>query len=186
MVEDISGKKFNLLTVISRYDIVNRGWRYLCRCECGVEKVICGYHIKHGTTKSCGCLKMRNLYRKFGQEHMNYKGHGKITGTIWSRILATAKQRNINVSITIEDAWNLFVKQDGKCNLTNLDLYFAKSYKELKNRANTASLDRIDSSKGYHLDNIQWVHRDINYMKMSLTQERFIELSRLVGKKFPE
>ena len=29
----------------------------------------------------------------------------------------------------------------------------------------TASLDRIDSTKGYVRGNIQWVHKDINWFK---------------------
>ena len=37
-------------------------------------------------------------------------------------------------------------------------------------------LDRIDSSKDYTLDNIQWVHKDINFMKRSLSQEAFLDL----------
>lgn len=47
----------------------------------------------------------------------------------------------------------------------------------------TASLDRIDSTKGYTLDNIQWVHKHINVMKMDLDQEYFIKLCKLVTKK---
>jgi len=44
----------------------------------------------------------------------------------------------------------------------------------------TASLDRIDSSKGYIEGNVQWVHRKINMMKQSYTQEEFIELCQAV------
>lgn len=38
----------------------------------------------------------------------------------------------------------------------------------------TASLDRIDNTKGYTEDNVQWVHKIINKMKSDLTQEDFI------------
>ena len=44
----------------------------------------------------------------------------------------------------------------------------------------TASLDRIDSNKGYVTDNIQWVHKDINYMKSDLDEQQFIHYCRLV------
>lgn len=40
----------------------------------------------------------------------------------------------------------------------------------------TASLDRIDNTKGYLEDNVQFVHKDINRMKWAHSQQYFIEL----------
>ena len=45
----------------------------------------------------------------------------------------------------------------------------------------TASLDRIDSSKGYTKDNVQWVHKDINYIKRDLSDSEFITLCKKVA-----
>ena len=39
-----------------------------------------------------------------------------------------------------------------------------------------ASLDRIDSSKGYLVDNIEWVHKDVNKAKMALSKEDFLQM----------
>jgi hypothetical protein len=61
-----------------------------------------------------------------------------------------------------------------------LPLSFGNKAKDHKNR--TASLDRIDSSKGYTKNNIQWIYKPINSMKRDYTQERFIELCKLVAK----
>lgn len=46
----------------------------------------------------------------------------------------------------------------------------------------TASLDRIDSSRGYEIDNIQWVHKDVNKMKMGLSQNEFIDICKIISK----
>lgn len=46
---------------------------------------------------------------------------------------------------------------------------------------NTASLDRIDNSKGYEEGNIQWVHKDVNFMKRTYSQEYFIKLCTLIS-----
>lgn len=43
-----------------------------------------------------------------------------------------------------------------------------------------ASLDRIDSKKDYTIDNVQWVHKDLNYMKQDFTEEEFINYCKLV------
>ena len=45
----------------------------------------------------------------------------------------------------------------------------------------TASLDRIDSNKGYIKGNVQWVHKDVNTMKMDHTQEEFIKICTMVA-----
>lgn len=45
----------------------------------------------------------------------------------------------------------------------------------------TISLDRIDSTKGYIEGNVQWVHKSVNIMKSTLTQEQFINFCKLVA-----
>lgn len=45
----------------------------------------------------------------------------------------------------------------------------------------TASLDRIDNNMGYVNGNVQWVHKDINFMKQDLTQLEFLNYCRLIA-----
>lgn len=45
----------------------------------------------------------------------------------------------------------------------------------------TASLDRIDSSKGYVEGNVHWVHKDINIMKWDFPLETFIKMCKFVA-----
>lgn len=56
MIYDIIGKKFGRLTVISFNNKVGEYQYYLCRCDCGNEKVVNIHNLKTGGTKSCGCL----------------------------------------------------------------------------------------------------------------------------------
>jgi hypothetical protein len=126
--------------------------------------------VRH-ITRSCGCYKHDETIKR------QWKGHGEISGSLWKRILNQAKSRGLSVEITIEDAWNLFLSQERRCKLTRLPLVFSTGYIKADG---TASLDRIDSSIGYTKNNIQWVHKDVNQMKMDLAQDYFIDLCRRI------
>jgi hypothetical protein len=45
----------------------------------------------------------------------------------------------------------------------------------------TASIDRIDSSKGYEEGNIQWVHKHVNFMKRTYSQDYFIDMCKKIA-----
>ena len=53
----------------------------------------------------------------------------------------------------------------------------------MKVNKNTASLDRIDSSKGYVEGNVQWVHKMINMSKQQYSQEEFIDMCKAVANR---
>lgn len=110
------------------------------------------------------------IYRNKGRLFGGWKGFGDIPKTYWNNLINGAKTRKIDFSITIEDAWNLYVLQQGKCALSGRDIGF-EYYK-----SNTASIDRINPLLGYTLSNIQWLHRDVNYAKQSMNNKEFILL----------
>lgn len=122
--------------------------------------------------------KLSEIPRKIGNQSKLWKGYGEISSQDWHRIKLSAIKRNILFKITIEEIWELFLRQNRKCAYTNEVLVFSKISKE-----STASLDRIDSSKDYTLDNVQWVHKDINKMKGSLPEERFLEICKKITKE---
>ena len=59
---DLTGKIFDKLTVIKkvpRPDNLKSGGAYwLCKCECGKEKIILGKSLIQGSTKSCGACRV--------------------------------------------------------------------------------------------------------------------------------
>lgn len=54
---DLTGQRFGRLTVIAYDHAEHDGAHWLCKCDCGTEKVLAGYSLRSGSTKSCGCLK---------------------------------------------------------------------------------------------------------------------------------
>lgn len=103
-------------------------------------------------------------------------------------MLHGAKKRKIAVDLgDTEEAKQflydlLYVKQGSRCALTGLPIGISNTIKGDWHGETTASLDRIDSRKGYTRDNVQWVHKWINKMKWELDQEQFITLCEAVVK----
>lgn len=143
---------------------------YELECSCGKRIKLRGWQIKH--YRSCGCQQ-----RKTASKHKDWKGCGKIYHTFFHVIERNARRRGIDVEITINDIWELYLKQRGICALSGLPIGFGERSKH----PSTASLDRIDSSKGYTKDNIQWVHKRINFMKNDYIQSEFLALCKRVA-----
>lgn len=175
-LRDLTGQKFNRLTVIERYTSCRSGrTKWLCRCDCGKEKPVLALHIVRGTTKSCGCA------RPCGKERADYKGYEGLSGQFWHQIVRGADGSKgrppIPLNITIKDAWELFEAQEHRCALTGVEIYLPARWID----TGTASLDRIDSSRGYEPGNVQWVHKDVNRMKNSFDQSYFIKMCQAVA-----
>lgn len=132
-----------------------------CKCSCGNVSEIRASQLLNGKSHKCKKCVGKDLR----------KGYKDISGHSFARLVSGATKRGLDVSITIKDIYSLWLKQDKKCALTGEKVLFSPFSKEL----DTASVDRIDSSKGYHLDNIQILHKDINRMKWEFTSDKFIE-----------
>jgi len=130
-----------------------------------------------------------DAYKSYGKKECGKRkrtGFGGITGNTWNAICGNSKRRarNIEFNLTIEQAWNLFLSQEGKCALSGLDLHLCTYGDDFKNQ--TASLDRIDSNGGYTIDNVQWVHKDVNCMKFDLKEDYFIKMCRIIAENTKE
>lgn len=177
MVIDILNQKFGRLLVINRTNKKRQKsiiWR--CKCDCGNIVDVCGTSLRNETTKSCGCLQKQKVQlmskNRFAENHPNWKGYYEITGRQFQKIINRANKTNIEFNLKIEYLWDLFLKQNRKCALSGVELNFLKNDYD---REHNASLDRIDSSKGYIEGNVQWVDKYVNTMKGSKTDKEFIE-----------
>lgn len=141
---------------------------YECQCVCGKIVKKRASQLADNETNSCGC-----------QRTGLWKGSGQVSRTYFGRIKRNAAKRGIKFDITIEYMAELLEKQKNLCALTDLPIDFPQK----TGTRHTASLDRIDSSRGYEVGNVQWVHVDVNLMKMDLTVDRLKELCYLVVKK---
>ncbi len=102
-------------------------------------------------------------------------------------IVNNAKKRakDLKVEITVDDIKELYIKQDGKCALSGIEMtmlsYVHKGNQHIMNRYNL-SVDRINSSKDYTKDNIQLVCAFINRSKTDESVDQFLLMCNTIAK----
>lgn len=135
------GKKFGKLTVLKEVEESSNHRMFLCKCECGNEKIIRGAHLSSGETKSCGCLLRKDITgQKFGMltaiepilekpKNRQYK---------WKCICDCGNIVNVDIgSLTSGNTKSCgkHFKPKGKLNgLSNSRIYMIHAY--MKNRCN--------------------------------------------------
>jgi hypothetical protein len=173
------GKEFGMLTPISRCENDKHSHpQYTCMCRCGGKLDVLAYCLTEGNTTSCGCLKFRK-----GELNPCYQGYKGISKTLWSSLRIGAEVRNLSFNISIEFAWELYEKQGRKCVVSGVDISFSEKATAMS--GTTASLDRIDSTLGYTEDNVQWLHKKVNILKMAMPEDDFIAWCHQIASHSP-
>ncbi len=161
---DLAGKKFGQFTVLERAPSTHRDAAWKCLCECGNIRIHDSSTLTLGKSTKCSDCHYGNNDRKAS----SWRGFGEISKSYWNNVINGARERDLEFTIDIQFGWELFLKQDRKCALSGYPLIFTRPL-----ICQTASLDRIDSEKGYTRDNTQWTHKMVNLMKREFSEYDF-------------
>ena len=155
---DLTGKRFGRLVVIGlsgKNKSGNSLW--LCKCNCGNEKIIVGFHLtrKNRSTKSCGCLQ-KELTSKLGKSRKTH-GHTKggnpsRTYVSWSEMIKRCANPKVKYysnyggrQIKVCSRWSN-KNPKGFQNFLN----------DMGERPKGKSLDKINNNKNYCAKNCKW------------------------------
>jgi hypothetical protein len=176
IINSYIGKEIGGVKILKSLDV--RKGRLFVECQCSnCNKIfeVKFHNVYKGNYKSCGCQQFQKTFN-----NPRWKGIGEISGSYFYSLKRGAKSRNLQFEITLDEIWNLFQKQNYKCALSGVDLKFNSNRKA---HDGNASLDRIDSSFGYIITNVQWIDKEVNYAKQEMTNEQFIKMCKKVTEK---
>lgn len=130
---------------------------------CG-RKCVGKHNIKNLGTH-LGDYKKFIGYKRYGDEFTKFRYHFR-----------NINKRNKEVNVDINDLKKQWEFQNGICEISGVKLILSSYKKTISNPIYSASLDRIDSNKGYIKGNIRWVSRAINWMKNEMDDKMLLEL----------
>lgn len=148
-LKDLVGTKYGKLTVVApagRSTHKRPKPLWLCRCDCGNEKLVLGEGLKSGHNKSCGCAAG------------NYK-HGHSVGRYNGGSESPTKQTyNSMVARCTYQRHRAYPRYGGR-GITVCARWlagFENFLADMGERPDGHTLDRIDNSAGYNTDNCRW------------------------------
>lgn len=152
--ETYIGQRFNHLTVIDIGEPAilqgkQKGYRLICKCDCGNVKSYLLTNLKQGALKSCGC---GNYLSRKPTNYTHLQSKTKLYHT-WKNIKARCYNKNNSSykyyggrGIAMCDEW--------------LNDYLAfMNWSELSGYEENLTIDRIDPDGNYEPSNCRWVDR---------------------------
>ena len=142
--ENLVGQRFGRWTVIGfAHKDKHRNTYWLCRCECGKEKIVNGGNLKRDTTKSCGCLNIEKTSERFTTH-----GHcGSKTYQSWQHMIKRCANPN---DISYHNYGGRGIK------VCNRWLKFENFLEDMGEVPEGYQIDRINNSGNYCKSNCRW------------------------------
>lgn len=151
-IVDLTSKRVGMLTVLSySHRLPNGVKHWLCRCECGTEKVINGTALLTESIFSCGCHKGNTTHGNSAAHHPEYKTWFQMRDRCYN-----PKHK----SYRFYGAKGIGMYPEWKDDSTAFITYLKNS---IGLKPNTDyHIDRINPKRDYEPGNIRWMHYEQN------------------------
>lgn len=165
--KNLVGERFGRLTVIApaedfiRKDGRHRA-RWLCRCDCGNEKVVYGENLTRNVTKSCGCLQKE---RASETKTVHGDTDSRLYG-VWCAI----KRRCFNEEDPAYHRYGgrgIIMCEEWKNDYSSFREWALNHGYDINALRGECTIDRIDNDKGYYPDNCRWTDQKTQMSNVS-------------------
>lgn len=191
--KDLTGKKFGKLTVLNlhhkekffRNDRKRFESKYfwLCKCDCGNEKIIEGKSIRSGRTRSCGCLN-KEIIKNIATRNKKHGLKNTRLYRIWQNMKARCQIKNT-------ENYHYYGKRGIKvCDEWKNNLLLFYEWAMNNGYQDNLTIDRIDINGNYEPANCRWVdmktqnknrrnNRNITYQGKTKTLAEWSEIKNV-------
>jgi hypothetical protein len=147
-IKDLTGKKFNMLTVLSYAG--RQKWSYfLCKCDCGKEKLVRIDHLQTGKTMSCGCYQVSQC-----RNRTTHKLSYNRLYFVWASMMVRCYRE------TFQDFHNYGGRGIKVCDRWHNVSNFVEDMTEGSGKG--LQLDRVNNDENYSKQNCKWSTRKEN------------------------
>lgn len=156
-VIDLTGKRVGSLEVLRFYKTIKQRSHWECKCDCGTVWIVASNNLGLRKTNSCGICKMLPV-----EESMSRR--------IYADYKVRASKKSIPFTLDFEVFKNLI---NASCNYCGIEKSNTKTVRKRTFKYN--GIDRIDSQRGYSVENVVSCCSSCNSMKMDLSKEEFLK-----------
>ncbi len=152
----------------------------VCR-KCEIRLPIEEFRLRYDTTgRSPRCKKCTTKRHSKNSKSSLYTLNGKMKRLLYGSQSHSVKNDYAN-NISLDDLLSCWNKQGGKCAITGLEL----SLGEARKNPMVVSLDRIDSSKGYTVDNIHLIIWWVDLFTIGISEDLILIMAFMCHKIQP-